>query len=350
MSENDINNDLANEATDVEQILINEIADIRLEIGEARKMIRQSQIEVDDISRQNEKINMELQHVISIEGAPSNQTLIEKFNEAISFQQRLILMRGQHDKLRNQQNQLTRFQAIFEKLKEGLAKNQAVVEEEKAESIVSVELLINAQEIERQRLSRQIHDGPAQSLSNFIMQAEIASHLLNKDPEKAKLELENLKKSAAKTFQQVRDYIFMLRPMMLDDLGLIPTIKKYGELYSERMNAEISVITTGSEQRYESFVEVMVFRAVQMLLENAIVDGKANTAKIQIDANENQIRMIVDDNRKFTDMGKLREDINQKVKTVKDRVEMMGGSMEVSPVVGEGVNILMNLPILTREM
>jgi len=350
MSENDINNDLVNEATDVEQILINEIADIRIEIGEARKMIRQSQIEVDDISRQNEKINMELQHVISIEGTPSNQTLIEKFNEALSFQQRLILMRGQHDKLKNQQNQLTRFQATLDKLKEGLVKNQAVVEEEKAESIVSAELLVEAQEIERQRLSRQIHDGPAQSLSNFIMQAEIASHLLKKDPEKAIHELENLKKSAAKTFQQVRDFIFMLRPMMLDDLGLIPTVKKYGELYSERMNAEISVITTGSEQRYESFVEVMVFRAVQMLLENAIVDGKANIAKIQIDANENQIRMIVDDNRKFTDMGKLREDINQKVKTVKDRVEMMGGSIEISPLVGEGVNILMNLPILTKEI
>jgi two-component system sensor histidine kinase DegS len=210
---------------------------------------------------------------------------------------------------------------------------------------VSAELLIEAQEIERQRLSRQIHDGPAQSLSNFIMQAEIATHLMKKDPEKAKLELENLKKSAAKTFEQVRDFIFMLRPMMLDDLGLVPTIKKFVEQYSEKKGVDIAVTISGGEQRYENFIEVMLFRATQLILEDAIANGKSNIVKIQMDVSENQIRMIFDDNRKFGDVDIVKDDINQKLKTVSDRIEMMGGAINISPVLKEGVNILLNLPV-----
>ncbi|MCK5347292.1 MAG: hypothetical protein KAR20_27975, partial [Candidatus Heimdallarchaeota archaeon] len=263
MSEINFNEGNVNNKIDVEKVLLNEISDLRSEIENVRKLMRQSQLEVDDISRQNEKINMELQQTISIDGPGANQNLIDKFNDALSYQQRLILMRGQYEKLKSQQDQLVRFQASLDGLKDRMAKNKADLDEEKVESIVSAELLIEVQEIERQRLSRQIHDGPAQSLSNFIMQAEIATHLMKKDPEKAKLELENLKISAAKTFEQVRDFIFMLRPMMLDDLGLVPTIKKFAEQYSEKKNVDIAVTISGAEQRYENFIEVMLFRATQ---------------------------------------------------------------------------------------
>lgn len=334
---------------DAQQVILREISDIKTEIDEIRKLIRQSQLEVDDVAKQNEKVNMELQQIISREKSESNQELVNKFNDALRYQQRLILMRGQHEKLSSQQDQLIRFQAVLDKVKEGIAKNQAEMIEEKAESVVSAGLLIQAQEVERQRLSRQIHDGPAQSLSNFIMQAEIASHLMNKDPEKAQLELENLKKSAAKTFQQVRDFIFMLRPMMLDDLGLVPTIKKYGELYAEKMNVDISISVTGTETRYENYIEVMVFRSAQLFLENAIADGKANQAKIQMDLSESQIRMIVDDNRSIIEPEEVTQDINQKITTVSDKVNMMGGSINTSAIPGEGVNIMMNLPVFFEE-
>ena len=82
--------------------------------------------------------------------------------------------------------------------------------------------VVEAQEAERQRLSRQIHDGPAQALSNFILQTEIAMRLFDIDTERARAELQSLKTSATSTFQKVRDFIFDLRPMMLDDLGLVP--------------------------------------------------------------------------------------------------------------------------------
>ena len=72
-----------------------------------------------------------------------------------------------------------------------------------------------------------MHDGPAQALSNFIVQAEIATRMYEIDPMKAKDELDKLKLSAMNTFQKIRTYIAELRPMMLDDLGLIMTLNKY---------------------------------------------------------------------------------------------------------------------------
>jgi two-component system sensor histidine kinase DegS len=95
-------------------------------------------------------------------------------------------------------------------------------------------MLVNAQETERQRLSRQMHDGPAQALSNFILQTEIAMRLMDVDAGQAREELNSLKASAMGTFQKVRNFIFELRPMMLDDLGLAPTIRRYADAFKEQ--------------------------------------------------------------------------------------------------------------------
>src|SRR5581483_11289058 len=90
---------------------------------------------------------------------------------------------------------------------------------------------IEAQESERQRLAQQMHDGPAQSLTNLILQAEIVERLFDSEPARARSELGQLKTSANVTFQRVRDFIFALRPMMLDDLGLLPTVRRYTQQF-----------------------------------------------------------------------------------------------------------------------
>ena len=132
----------------------------------------------------------------------------------------------------------------------------------------SVEMIIQAQEAERGRLARKMHDGPAQALSNFILQTEIAMRLFDIDQSKAKEELAGVKTAASSTFQKVRDFIFDLRPMMLDDLGLVPTITRYVDTFKEQSGIEVRLISTGMEQRFESYLEVMVFRAIQELLGN----------------------------------------------------------------------------------
>ncbi len=97
--------------------------------------------------------------------------------------------------------------------------------------------------------------------------------LLDADPVQAKEELANLKNSALGTFQKVRNFIFELRPMMLDDLGLIPTIRKYVDAFKEQTGMDTSLTVTGTERRLEPYLEVMIFRAIQELL------GQCRTAQ-----------------------------------------------------------------------
>jgi two-component system sensor histidine kinase DegS len=210
--------------------------------------------------------------------------------------------------------------------------------------VETVEMIIQAQEMERQRLSRQMHDGPAQALSNFILQTDIALRLFDLDQAKAKEELVSLKLSATNTFQKVRDFIFELRPMMLDDLGLVQTLKKYIEALNNQPGLDVALATTGEELQLDSYLEVMLFRAIQDLLSNAIQVGQASQVKVQMDLSEPSVKVSVEDNGKSFDLQSEDEVRNKSVKLIRDRVEMLGGTFHVESVTGQGSLINFQLP------
>src|SRR5690606_15297747 len=100
--------------------------------------------------------------------------------------------------------------------------------------------ILHAQEEERKRVAREIHDGPAQSMANAILRAEIAEKvLLQEGVERAKDELKELKASIRDSLADVRRIIFDLRPMALDDLGLVPTVQKYIDGLTKKITTQI---------------------------------------------------------------------------------------------------------------
>jgi two-component system sensor histidine kinase DegS len=211
-----------------------------------------------------------------------------------------------------------------------------------------IEMIIQAQEAERQRLSRQMHDGPAQALSNFILQTEIAMRLFDLDQDQAKDELENLKVSATDTFRKVRDFIFELRPMMLDDLGLVPTLKRYIDATKEQSGLDIRITVSGNERRLQSYQEVMIFRAIQELLNNAIRHSQASMIKIQLDMGDevSNIKATVDDDGKGFDVDNMAKQGGMGLKVIIDRVEMLGGEVEIDSVVGQGTRVTFHMPAI----
>lgn len=104
--------------------------------------------------------------------------------------------------------------------------------------------VIEAQEEERKRLARDIHDGTAQSMANILLKAELCERLMDMDQNRAKGELQNLKAIAKSTLNDVRKTIYDLRPMSLDDLGLIPTLERYIYDFNEKnwINMELNII------------------------------------------------------------------------------------------------------------
>jgi len=214
-------------------------------------------------------------------------------------------------------------------------------------------MMINAQESERLRLSKQMHDGPAQALSNFIVQTDIAARLLEMDPIKAKEELTNLKTSAMTTFQKVRSYISELRPMMLDDLGLIPTMRKYLDGLKELYNMEVNFSVSGGERRLESFLEVIIFRAAQELVENSIQYNLENPVKLQINVQLNIesdiVKLSVSDNGVGFNPETINKSNGMGLKLIRERVDILGGKMIVDSSVGQGSSISIQIPSIFTQ-
>jgi two-component system sensor histidine kinase DegS len=210
--------------------------------------------------------------------------------------------------------------------------------------MASVEMLVNAQEAERQRLSRQMHDGPAQALSNFILQTEIAMRLFDVDAAQAKSELNSLKASAMGTFQKVRNFIFELRPMMLDDLGLAPTIRRYSDAFKEQAGLDVGVTVTGHERRLEPYLEVMLFRAIQELLGNAARHSQGSVVKVHMDMGEERVRVSVEDNGRGFDPDVIQQGPSLGLKLIRERAEMVGGTFEMDSAVGKGARISFAVP------
>jgi two-component system sensor histidine kinase DegS len=322
----------------------NELEETQRALREVTLMIEQSRGELAKITQRNAAISTHLQQVQK-QGATIDEFKMA-YDSALDVQQRLFVMRGQLEKLQNDKGHLEKYKAVLENTVTGVGEvsnSSAPVSSAKSQ-MAGIEMIVNAQEAERQRLSRQMHDGPAQALSNFILQTEIAMRLLDIDPSQAKDELGNLKTSAMGTFQKVRNFIFELRPMMLDDLGLTPTLRKYADAFKEQAGLDVSVMVTGTERRLEPYLEVMVFRAVQELLGNASRHSQATLVKVQVDLGNDLIRVSVDDNGKGFDPETLKEATNLGLKLIRERAEMLGGNFEIDSAAGSGARISFTVP------
>lgn len=195
-----------------------------------------------------------------------------------------------------------------------------------------------------------MHDGPAQALSNFILQTEIAMRLFDIDQKKARDELASIKSAATVTFQKVRDFIFELRPMMLDDLGLVPTLKRFIDTYKEQSGMDIHITVTGVERRLEPYQEVMIFRSVQEFLNTASRVSQATQVNILLEMGEANFKVLFDDNGKGLDADAIEDQSNMGLKIIRDRAEMIGGSLRVDEGAGNGTRIIFQIPVMARSV
>jgi len=316
-------------------------------LREITLMIDQSKGELSKLSQRNAAITTHLQQVQGQMDTVPPQELRNAYDSALDAQQRLFVMRGQLEKLQAEKGHLERLKTVLEKAPAsagGGGVSTASSSGGGKGTMTSVEMLVNAQETERQRLSRQMHDGPAQALSNFILQTEIAMRLFDVDASQAKDELNSLKSSAMGTFQKVRNFIFELRPMMLDDLGLVPTVRRYADAFKEQTALDINVTITGNERRLEPYLEVMMFRALQELLGNTARHSQATQVKVLLDMGEDRVRISVDDNGRGFDPEIIQQGNSLGLKLIRERAEMLGGTFDVDSSIGRGTRITFAVP------
>lgn len=330
---------------DIRKKMETELEETNRALREVTLMLDQSKGEVGKLSQRNAAITAHLQQVQAQAASASPEEVRMAYDAALDAQQRLFVMRGQLEKLQSEQTHLTRLRTSLENALQVFAGPAAAAGASGGKGAVSsMEMVIQAQEAERQRLSRQMHDGPAQALSNFILQTEIAMRLMDVDASRAREELMNLKTTAMGTFQKVRNFIFELRPMMLDDLGLAPTIKRYADTFREQTGLEVNTTVSGQEKRLESYIEVMIFRAIQELLGNASRHSQASLVKLLVDIGENVVKVVVDDNGKGFDPETLKNSNSLGLNLIRERVETIGGAFDLDSSSGHGTRVTFSVP------
>lgn len=274
----------------------------------------------------------------------------EAYEALTAAQEKLLVMRGQLEKLENDRRNLERLAGLQRRLLELTTGPVALPgdDEKRPEmDLSSVIRVIQSEEAARQSLVRKMHDGPASSLSNFILQAEICQRLFDVDTQRARAELDALKQSATETFNQVKNFIFDLRPMMLDDLGVLPTLRRYAETFQEKTGVTVQLTVTGVERRLESHVEVAFFRAVQELLNNAHLHGQATRVQMLLDLGTDRVRAVIEDNGAGVEAAEMlgRSRPGAGLPTLRERIEMLGGRFTVDSRPGEGARVDFFVPI-----
>lgn len=210
--------------------------------------------------------------------------------------------------------------------------------------------IIEAQEEERLRVSRDIHDGPAQSLANVILKAELCEKLFEVDKEKSKEELKNLKAIARSTLKDVRKTIYDLRPMSLDDLGLIPTLERYIDVVREESNIKIKLKSYGSFEGLGHAVKIVSFRVIQEALNNIRKHSQASFAQIIIEKSMLKLNISVFDDGVGFDFDDYRPEISNLssgfgLVNIKERVELLNGKFHIESSINQGTKINISIPL-----
>lgn len=334
-----------------------EVTGIKRRLGEIKDQIDSMQTSVEREQSRYTSIATELRSIKENLDTTPREDIRDKYEEALDIRFRLATMRGQLEKFEANHDYLDKQQELLQEVLSNIqgfdSFDDMQEDTDQGDGVFDIIGLIRTQEEERERLARAMHDGPAQSLTNFILQAEICQRLFDRNPDRALEELGNLKANASKTFQKVRDFIFDLRPMMLGDLGVAPTVRRYVESFREKNDIEVSFDILGDERRLETYREVMIFRGLQDAMAMARDYASPTELKITLDMSGNSWRVsIEDDGRGFEAENIFDESESEgyndarveQLKMLSSRWKMIGGTIDVSSDETAGTRIRMELP------
>lgn len=337
------------------QIISERLSTIRRKRGEIKSQIDQTELMVNREQQRNSDLAADLQTIQANLDSLPREDIRDRYNEALDARFRLATMRGQLEKFQSHYDYLEQEATLLNQIMSKFMGVEMITDEEEiaqgeSRAAVNIVRVVQAQEEERQRLARQMHDGPAQSLTNFILQAEICYRLFDRDPKRAAEELDNLKTSASSTFQKVRDFIFDLRPMMLDDLGLVPTVRRYADSFREKTDINVKLDINGEERRLETHREVMMFRSVQELMGHARDYAGASEVAVFLDMNGDRLKIGIKDNGRGFDAEAIfseeghRDARAQGLVTLREKFELVGGTVSVMSSENDGTQVRLEIP------
>ena len=252
---------------------------------------------------------------------------------------------GLNETIERAENLISQITVVMNYLTTDLQQINVLLEDSSLKQAFGLRVM-EAQEEERKRLAREIHDGPAQMMANVMIRSDLIEKTFNQYGKDAAIqEVKDLKKMVRSALFEVRRIIYDLRPMALDDLGIVPTLKKYLQTTEEyHSNFQITFKNLKEERRLESKYEVAIFRLIQEAVQNAIKHSNGNQIQVKLIINQNSLTATVKDNGRGFDPENVKEG-SFGLMGMKERIELLNGKMELCSKKGVGTVVSINFPL-----
>ncbi|MBK8901543.1 MAG: GAF domain-containing sensor histidine kinase [Anaerolineaceae bacterium] len=204
--------------------------------------------------------------------------------------------------------------------------------------------VVSAQESERQRIARELHDGTGQALTALGLGFAAASENVLHNPALAAAQLTELKTMSTQALQELRDLIVDLRPSLLDDLGLVPALQSQVQSFAQRTGVQADFVLNGRRQRVQPEIETIVYRIAQEALTNVTKHAQASQVTVRIGFEENELCLEVRDNGRGFDTANSHRQV-WGLLGMQERVALVGGACVVQSQPGQGTAVQVTIPI-----
>jgi two-component system, NarL family, sensor histidine kinase DegS len=312
-------------ATDIAGGLATEQQRIIAEIRELDLLIESTQTEVTRLKAREDQAKTRVEEV---RANPSNFQRDEIFgatDEHATSIGRRMTMESQLAALQGKRKLLDRTKVLIGQAQMHVRESATAPMPADAPAVVDegklLQAVVDTQEAERKRIARQVHDGPAQAMANVVLQSEISERLFEVDPQRSRTELAALRQMVNKTLQELRGFIFELRPMILDDLGLVPTMRRYVQTLIDKHGVRLDFSSTGRDRRLPSDDEVAIFRLIQDSLIERIEQGHSKDITLGLAWKEDSLEIHLQaDGKELPPDGELKSGLRRS-----ERLDLLHG-------------------------
>ncbi|MBU5675621.1 sensor histidine kinase [Alkaliphilus sp. MSJ-5] len=353
------------EIFEISEAARNEYNSLKKELDDFQSKVQLLIKEVEILEHQ-EQISRKILLTVSKNFSKHSEENIKKaYENANQLQIKLILKRQEEKdlikrrtdlelRLKNAQNILKRSENLISKvcvafdfLSGDLENISDTLEDMNQRSILG-RRIIQVREEEHQRIARDIHDGPAQALTNAIIKTEVCERLIDIDIVKAKNEIQELKKVLRNSIKDIRGIIYNLHPMALDDIGFIPTIQRYIHNFQSDTNIEVDFVILSQVEVEDNIKNIALFRIVQEALNNVQKHSHATMVKIKLEMTKRNLYVLVEDNG----IGFNIKDLKRRNRyeggfgllNMQERIELLNGTFEVKSEKNCGAKVIINIP------
>ncbi|CVK18990.1 MULTISPECIES: sensor histidine kinase [Sporomusa] len=339
-----------------------EMEKVRLDVERVKQETADIIFRVDELEKKERRSRYRLMEVSRNFRQYTEDDIKAAYEDTSNVQLELAMARLQEQNLRRQRDELElrlkTLKSTVEKAEELASQVGAVLGywgSQMGDVVTQIESLqarqnfgakiIKAQEEERRRVSREIHDGPAQAMANIVFRAEVCERLMESDVARAKHELGDLREQVRIALKETRKIIFDLRPMTLDDLGLVPTIRKVLETIKERSAVFSEVKVLGTEKRLEPHIEIGLFRIIQEALSNVEKHAKASNIWVRIDFRPSVVSAVVEDDGRGFDTVESVGNESFGLMGMRERINLLRGELTIKSEVGKGTRVFVTVPL-----